>query len=546
MAETKRFIRYNINTVNHKNQKNKGGDKEDDGIAAWQRAARGRRPTMKRTGWLAALLAVLFLLNLTACARGQDGGAGSAASARSTADDGLYTVELYALGGAAEPLRKEIEDRANAIIEEACGAKIHLTYLGSKENCIQQVKLAVSSGKKVDLFPTFETGVAVLVNHGLVTPLNDYLALCGPEIQKEISADDWQCVTFKGMVCGLPLNREKATGRGFVYRKDLAEELGVRDGDLRTMQDLESLLVKARDAYPDMYPVVTSSGLARLPMPYDRLGDDLGVLENSFDGSTTVVNLFETGSYREMVELQWDWAQKGLIMPDGASNTDNEFALMRAGKGFGHFANVKPDKYGEATRGTGREAGIFQIVPPYSETTLVSSMWSIASTSEQPDRAMRVLNEMYTNPELANLFTYGIEGKTYQVLDREQKIVGFPQGGNSGSFPYSFAIWSWPNELIVDVWQADPPDVWQRVERFNREAHPSPARGLVWDNTEVLGEVSACSAVLDQYRNALECGALDPAETLPRMNLELKAAGIDRVIAEKQEQLDRWLVSQKS
>lgn len=387
-------------------------------------------------------------------------------------------------------------------------------------------------------------GVSVMVNYGLVTPLNDYLSLCGPEIQEEIPPEDWQCVTVNGMICGVPINREKATGRGFIYRKDLAEALGVYEEDLQTMQDLEDLLIKVRDAYPGMYPVVTSSGLARLPLAYDRLGDDLGVLEDSFSDSTEVVNLFETDSYREMVELQWDWAKKGLMMPDGAANTVDEFSMMRAGKGFGHFANVKPDKYGEATRNVGYEIGIFEIVPAYSETTLVSSMWSIGSTSEQPDKAMKVLNEMYTNPELANLLTYGIEGKTYQVLDRDQKIVGFPRGVGSANAPYGYLIWSWPNELIVDVWQEDPPDVWQQVEAFNRNAHPSPARGFVWDNTDVLGEVSACNGVLDAYRNALECGSLDPSVVLPRMNQELKAAGIDRIIAEKQEQLDRWLAAQ--
>lgn len=498
---------------------------------------------MKRTGWLAALLAVSMLLSLTACKQGTAGTKSS--PPMQSVSDGLYTVDIYALGRASDSLRKEIEERANAIVEESCGAKIHLNYLGSKENCIQQVKLAVSTGKKVDLFPTFETGVAVLGNYGLVTPMNDYLPLCSPEIQEGIPEEDWECVTFDGMIYGVPINREKATGRGFVYRKDLAEKLGVREEDLQTMQDLETLLLKARDAYPDMYPAITSSGLARLPLPYDRLGDDLGVLENSFEDSTTVVNLFETDSYREMVELQWDWARKGLIMPDGAANTDNEFALMRAGKGFGHFANVKPDKYSEVQRSVGHEIGIFEIVPPYSETTLVSSIWSIGYTSEQPDKAMRVLNEMYTNPALANLLTYGIEGETYQVLNRDRGIVGFPQGMDSGNIPYGFTIWSWPNELIVHTWKDDPTDVWQQVEHFNREAHPSPARGFVWDNTEVLGEVSACNAILDQYRNALECGSLDPAETLPRMNQELKTAGIDRIIAEKQKQLDRWLTGRK-
>lgn len=557
LAEIKKSTEYNINTMNQKDQMKKGGlqnkrlkpceaskRNSDSILESCPDKKRARGPIMKRTGWLAMLLAGVLLWNLTACTNGTTGTEQTPSSQSSSED--FYTVDVYALGRASEPLRKEIEERANAILEESCEAKIRLTYQGTKENCLQQVKLAVSTGKKVDLFPTFETGVAVMVNYGLITPLNGYLSLCGPEIQEDISPEDWQCVTFNGMICGVPINREKATGRGFVYRKDLAEALGYQEEDLQTIQDLEDLLLKVRDAYPEMYPVVTSSGLARLPMPYDRLGDDLGVLENSFTDSTEVVNLFETDSYRQMVELQWDWAQKGLLMPDGASNTDNEFSLMRAGKGFGHFANVKPDKYGEVIRSVGYEIGIFSIVPPYSETTLVSSMWSIGHTSEQPDKAMRVLNEMYTNPELANLLTYGIEGKTYQILDHEQNIVGFPKGIDSDNVPYGFIIWSWPNELIAHVWQKDPPDVWQQVETFNQEAHPSPARGFVWNNTEVLGEVSACNAVLDEYRNALECGSLDPAVTLPRMNQELRAAGIDKILAEKQKQLDHWLAERRS
>lgn len=555
LAETKRSTEYNIHTVNNKGQMDKGEDsqskrrlsrtfQEENPYSVFVRrsAAKERKGRhMKRAKWLSVLLTGFFLLQLVAC---NGGTTGTEQAAPESDPSGLYTVDVYALGRASEPLRKEIEARANAIIRDSCGAQISIHYQGLEESCLQQVKLAVSTGKKVDLFPTFEMGVSVMVNYGLVTPLNDYLSLCGPEIQEEIPPEDWQCVTVNGMICGVPINREKATGRGFIYRKDLAEALGVYEEDLQTMQDLEDLLIKVRDAYPGMYPVVTSSGLARLPLAYDRLGDDLGVLEDSFSDSTEVVNLFETDSYREMVELQWDWAKKGLMMPDGAANTVDEFSMMRAGKGFGHFANVKPDKYGEATRNVGYEIRIFEIVPAYSETTLVSSMWSIGSTSERPDKAVKVLNEMYTNPELANLLTYGIEGKTYQVLDREQKIIGFPENRDDASLFYSFMTWSWPNELIVNVWQEDPPDVWQQVEAFNREAHPSPARGFVWDNRDVLGEVSACNGVLDAYRNALECGSLDPSVVLPRMNQELKAAGIDKIIQEKQRQLDRWLAAQ--
>ena len=40
------------------------------------------------------------------------------------------------------------------------------------------------------------------------------------------------------------------------------------------------------------------------------------------------------------------------------------------------------------------------------------------------------------------------------------------------------------------------------------------------------------------------CGALDPEETLPKFNQELKDAGIDVIIENKQAQLDAWLAEQ--
>ena len=50
---------------------------------------------------------------------------------------------------------------------------------------------------------------------------------------------------------------------------------------------------------------------------------------------------------------------------------------------------------------------------------------------------------------------------------------------------------------------------------------------------------------MNKYHKALVCGALDPEETLPKFNQELKDAGIDVIIEEKQAQLDEWL-GQKS
>lgn len=50
--------------------------------------------------------------------------------------------------------------------------------------------------------------------------------------------------------------------------------------------------------------------------------------------------------------------------------------------------------------------------------------------------------------------------------------------------------------------------------------------------------------VKDKYYDALMLGAVDPAEILPQATEELKAAGLEMVMAEKQTQFDAWLAQQ--
>ena len=50
---------------------------------------------------------------------------------------------------------------------------------------------------------------------------------------------------------------------------------------------------------------------------------------------------------------------------------------------------------------------------------------------------MQVLNEIYTNPELANICINGIEGTHFEIKDEEKGIVGFPEGvdGTTTGYP---------------------------------------------------------------------------------------------------------------
>lgn len=52
--------------------------------------------------------------------------------------------------------------------------------------------------------------------------------------------------------------------------------------------------------------------------------------------------------------------------------------------------------------------------------------------------------------------------------------------------------------------------------------------------------MTAVYNIVDQYRRGLESGVLDPDKELPAFLGKLQSAGIDKIIAEKQKQLDEW------
>ena len=69
--------------------------------------------------------------------------------------------------------------------------------------------------------------------------------------------------------------------------------------------------------------------------------------------------------------------------------------------------------------------------------------------------------------------------------------------------------------------------------------------GWVFNSAPVANEITACTNVIKEYAYGLEVGAVDVDEVLPKFQQALKDAGIDRVIEEKQKQIDEWLAAKE-
>lgn len=506
---------------------------------------------MRRRKFTALSLSVLISVSmLTGCGSDKQTNTGDSSQSSTTAQgttsgentsgQDAYTVKILAPGDASTEDCQKVSAAASAITKEKFNTEIEVTRVGFG-SYDQQVNLMLASNEKLDLMYQYCGNVTTAISSGQILPLDDYLEGYGKDLKEQISVDDWRCVTFNGNIYGVPSNKEKATGWGFAFNKEMADATGIDYTTIKTQEELEPLLTKVKELYPDVYPVVSHTGSCSSMTKQDDLGGDIGSLLSVDSDNTEVINYYASDAYYNEVKLRYDWAQKGLIMPDASTSTENANSLIGAGKAFGRFSNTKPGIEQEIAKESNKEIAVVELIPPYTTTTRVDIVWYVPHNSKQPERAVQVLNEIYTNPELANILINGIEGQHYEIIDAEKGIVDYPEGVNGTNTGYVSLPWAWPNEMISYVWNGNPEDIWAQTESFNKNAIVSPAKGFAWDNTETQSEVAACANVVAKYDLALMAGSLDPETTIPQFIAELESAGANAIIAEKQKQLDAWL-----
>lgn len=517
---------------------------------------------------LATLLAAALTLSLAACGNGTSGsGSSSAASGKESSESTssaageadlkepeLVTLDIVTMAsGKEESGIAEVEEAMNAILGEKYNINVNLTFLPFGSYA-EQTTLLLSSGAGVDLIAVYMIPYTSSATSGQIMPIDDLLETYGQGIIEELGWDMINCGRVDGELFGLTQGRDLAASQGFAFRKDMAERNNIDAASIKTLEDLEAALKTIKENEENVWPVAVSAGENIRNWGWDSLGDEmvnLGVLSDMAQ-DTTVVNLYETEQYKKLVTTMYKWMQEGLIQTDAVNTTETATTLMTAETAFGNFSNLKPYYAEENTSALGYEIQTVELIEPLATTDRVTmALWSIAGSTKHPEAAMKMLNALYTDSEIGNLYMYGVEGKHYQVIEagavsNGQDVIDFIEGQDATTTTYrKSGTWLTPNQFIGDIWgTALPKDYWDATKTFNNESQKSAAFGFTFDATPVINEVTACTNVVNKYHKALVCGALDPETTLPKFNQELKDAGLDIIITEKQAQLDAWLAEQ--
>lgn len=227
----------------------------------------------------------------------------------------------------------------------------------------------------------------------------------------------------------------------------------------------------------------------------------------------------------------------------GSFEKERNEDLLKAGKIAAYVSHTKPGYViGE------KEIYVWPIIDAYATTSTVCSYnWSIAGNAENPEKVMQFLNYAYGSKEFNNLIIWGEEGIDYQVVDTQKGIINFADGITAENAKYHDDIdWEMPNETIGYIWEGRDVDIWNKLKEFNDSAVKSKAYGFVFDPSGVTNEITALQNVNSKYYNALQTGSVDIEENIKLFIAEMKAAGIEKVVAEKQKQLNEWLAGKEN
>lgn len=479
---------------------------------------------------LAAMFAVLMTTPLALTAQAAD-------------QNTELTMTFITFGPVPQEMQR-VQDELNKLLSKKIGATVKLLPINAGA-WAQQANLMLASGENLDLMIDGTLGFFTLSSHvskNQLLPLDDLVAKYGQGISKSMDSVFLNAGKVNGKLYILPVIHEFGGNFVICMRKDIVDKLKIDVSKIKTYNDVEATLLKVKKAYPDVVPLVpqdAQSTIVKGMHDWDRLGIDIGAIADS--GATLkVVDIYETKEYADLIKRAHKWYQEGLILKDAATSKDDWSTYVKANRAFAFLGMAKPGFDVQESLQVGQPMVTAELIPPYCTTdNVIDFGWTIPRNSKNPEKAMQLLNLLYSDPEVFNLLVYGTEGKDYVKIGNN--MIDFPKGLDSNSVGYSLSGYSWElgNQFQGYVFKGNTPTIWEDTKAFNGRALKSKALGFVFDSTPVKDEVAACQNVLNRYVPGLEMGVLDP-RTLTDFIAKLKAAGGDKIIAEKQRQIDAW------
>ena len=228
------------------------------------------------------------------------------------------------------------------------------------------------------------------------------------------------------------------------------------------------------------------------------------------------------------------WKDSGYTPADAATLKD-ENTLLKSGQIITRYQGNKPGVESALKNVYGQDYVVIPMGGSVVNTNSVqSTLTAVNVNSRNPEKAIQLYDYIFSNPEIANLLFFGLEGQDYDMVD--------------GHVQTKEECWKAPQWQLGNQFNAYPTvgsdeGVWEETMKLNDEAALDPLFGFVPDRTPIETELASCEAVWGEYKDILYYGLKDYKTVLPEMMEKLEAAGLSKVTAELQSQVDAYLAS---
>ena len=493
------------------------------------------------------------------------GAAGAGASSADVSDtvgdldDPDEIVVAFAGTGVVPKDVQMVEDAINELIRDKINVQIDLQCF-TIGDFSQQINLTLTSGEQVDLLSTTPVGssqFATMSSQHQFMPLNELLDEFGQGIVATVGEEWLESTTSEGNIYGVPSYSNKAQDTFFCIRTDLVEKHNLQDKvqNIQSVDDIGEILEVLSTDDSIVAPIGGKQQIftGTFGVLYDTVDnvlayDTLGAAALRVAGvevdkdAQKIVNLYESEEYAKQLALLKEWYDKGYIYKDTSTYAESGPDLIKNNVTGCCFSDSQLGVETSMRLATGYDMTCVKVIEGMVDANSMRKfVWGIPTVAREPEAAMRFLNLMYTDEELVNLLTWGIEGVHYE--EKEDGTIGFLEGMTSESCGYYLGglDFLFGNCYLAKVWEGNDPKLREKAKLEMDNHKMSPIVGFALDTSALENEITALTNAVSEYRYSLECGMFDPVTELPVFLEKLEACGVQTYIDEAQRQLDAYL-----
>ena len=267
------------------------------------------------------------------------------------------------------------------------------------------------------------------------------------------------------------------------------------------------------------------------------------------DNTFTVIDGVASEHYKLYAKTMADWYKEGYIRSDIMSVDTSTLTMPKNGEITDTTYVFSCDPYlTEADQEAAiADAGMDMTYLPIEENAYLilggDTSYAIPYCADEPERAMMVLNAIYSQPDLYNTLIYGIEGEDYTKNADGTITTSYVGASPTADDSYGIQRWiigSCKNALINN---GTDPNYYADLEALEETARVNPFLNFTFDRTNVEGICASILNVYYEYGPQLDNGvAGDNWEELYNNYMAArKDAGIEELVTEFQNQLNAYI-----